>query len=109
MQAKAKVDFNFYVGPRFHNKRREYELLVGHIKFTEHGAADHFCSHFFTEKERDGDSVSVKHVRSSDGNTLFQKLILFTIFHTREFFDDIDSDEVCKEAMGNEGALMDKQ
>ena len=86
MQAKAKIDFNFYVGPRFHNKRREYELLVGHIKFTEHGAADHFCSHFFTEIERGDDSGSVKHVRSSDGEYTISKIdIIYGLSYQRIF------------------------
>ena len=48
-QAKAKVDFDIY---------------VGHIKFTEHWVADHFYGRY-EEIECYDESVSAKHLKSS--------------------------------------------
>ena len=96
-QAKAEVDFDFY---------------VAHIKFNEHWAADeHYYGRYFTATEHSSDSVSVKHMKSSDGERIISKLDLHSpSLIPEDFFEDVEpDDEVHEEATGNEGALIDKQ
>ena len=94
-QAKAKVDFDVY---------------VGHIKFTEHWAADYYRGQF-EEIECCDESVSAKHLKSSDGERTIAEIdIYMSSFVPENFFDAIDPDEKeYKEATGNEGATIDKQ
>ena len=94
-QAKAEVDFDFY---------------VGHIKFTEHWAADHDFG-YYEETECCDESVSAKHLKSSDGERTISEIDIYkSSLVPEDFFDAFDPDEKeYKEATGNEGATVDKQ
>ena len=94
-QAKAEVDFDFY---------------VGHIKFTEYWAADHYCGRY-KETEYGGESISAKHLKSSDGERTISKFdIDKSSLVPEDFFDALKPDEKeYEEATGNEGATVGKQ
>ena len=94
-QAKAEVDFDFY---------------VGHIKVTEHWAADDYGGCYFEAIESGSESVSAKHMKSSDGECTISKLDIYSSALIPEnFFEDVDpDDEIHEEATGIEGALIDK-
>ena len=62
-QAKAEVDFDFY---------------VGHIKVTEHWAAEYYGGRYFEAIERGSESVSAKHMKSSDGERTISKLDIYS-------------------------------
>ena len=77
-QAKAEVDFDFY---------------VGHIKFTEHWAADHYYGHYEEIKCCD-ESVSAKHLKSSVGECTILKVEIYkSSLIPEDIFDAVDPDE----------------
>ena len=94
-QAKAVVDFDFY---------------VGHIKFTEHWAANHYCG-CYKEIEFCDESVSPKYLKSSDGERIISEVKIYkSSLVPVDFFDAVDPDEKeYKEAIGKEDATIDKQ
>ena len=95
-QAKAKVDFDIY---------------VGHINLTEHWAAEHDGYGDYEDVECCDEFVHAEHLDSCDGkHTLSQVEIYKDSFVPEDFFDEIDPDEEeFEEATGNEGATVDKQ
>ena len=92
-QAKAEVNFDFY---------------VGHIKFTEHCMGSWS---WLWEIECCNESVSGKHPKSSDGECTISEVEIYeSSLVPEDFFDAVDQDEKeYEEAMGNEGAAINKQ
>ena len=97
-QAKAKIDFDIY---------------VGHINLTEHWAVEHddYDDDEYEEIECCNEFVHAEYLDSSDGkHTLSEVEIPRDSFVPEDFFDTIDPDEEeFEEATGNEGATVDKQ
>ena len=95
-QAKAIVDFDFY---------------VGHVNMTEHWSAAHYGYGKYEEIECCDEFVHAEHLNSCDGNHSFSKVEIYKdSFIPKDFFDTIDPDEEeFEEATGNEGATVDKQ
>ena len=89
-QAKAVVDFDFY---------------VVQIKFTEHWAANHYCGRY-KEIECCDESVSTKHLKSSDGKRIISEVEIYkSSLVPEDFFDAVDHFEnEYKEATGKEDA-----
>ena len=58
---------------------------MGHIKFTEHWAANHYCGHY---KEIDccNESVSAKHLKSSDGECIISEVEIYKLSLVPEDF-----------------------
>ena len=98
-QAKAEVDFDFY---------------VGQVNLTEQWSAEHDGCYYgggYEAIECCDESIHVEHLEACVGeSTLSQVEIRKESFVPKDFFDTIDPDEEeFEEATGNEGATVEKQ
>ena len=95
-QAKAEVDFDFY---------------VGQVNLTEHWSAEHDGYGDYEEIECCDESVHVEHLEACVGESTISRVEIYQdSFVPDDFFDTVDPDEEeFEEATGNEGATVDKQ
>ena len=95
-QAKAEVEFDFY---------------VGQVNFTEHWSAEHYGRGNYEAIECHDESVCVQHLKACGGEYTLSHIEIYTeSFVPEDFFHTIDPDEEeFEEATGNEGATLDKQ
>jgi len=89
----------------------KFDLYIGNVHLTEIWSADHDFHGNYSAEELCDEELTLRHVRSYDGEEMLYKIdIRRDSFVPENFFGTIDPDEEeFEEATGNEGATVDKQ